>query len=130
MNPQISTVNQFGNAVFTCEAKAFPPPVVTWQPNGVTLTDTQPDILVTSETNTESMTTSSHLRVLFADVETTGLVTCIASTTPPQRSGVILDRDSRTTSLTILVKQYKDHVRYCIINSFCSIQEGLKSLMF
>lgn len=103
-NPLINTINRLGNAVFNCEAKAYPPPVIIWQHNGVTLTDNQPDFLIASETDTEFMTTSSLLRVLFADVEKTGLVTCIASTTPPRESGIKLDSDSRTTSLTVLGK--------------------------
>ena len=101
-NPQVNTISRSGNAVFTCKARAYPPPVIIWKHNGMTVTEDQPDYIIASETNPGSMTTSSQLRVLFADVEKTGHVTCIASTTALQQSGIKLASDNKTASLTVL----------------------------
>ena len=103
-DPRSSTISRKTNAIFICEAQGNPLPTITWQHNGETVTDTQPDYLVTPNKNESSMTATSQLRIFFADVDKSGQVTCIASATPPRASGITLDSDDRTTSLTVLGK--------------------------
>lgn len=61
-----------------------------------------PDFLIDATKDDESMSTKSHLRVLSADVDKTGEVTCIASAISPVNSMITLPSDNVTASLTVL----------------------------
>ena len=69
--------------------------------NGRTVTDRHPDYLV-SPNNEGSDTVTSDLRIFSAIVDKTGDITCIASTSTPEDSGITLANHNASTSLTVL----------------------------
>ena len=103
-DPQSSTIRQSTNAIFICQAQGYPLPTIIWQHNGENVTDNQSDYLITPSNNVSIMTTTSKLRIFFADVKKSGQVTCIASANAPMGSGITLASDHRSTSLTVLGK--------------------------
>ena len=107
-SPRASTVRRSGNAIFTCSVQAHPRPTIVWHHNGFTVTENQPDYLITQDTSTRdtrsSMMATSKLRILSTAVDNTGNVTCTASADAPQGSGITLVSDSQSASLTVLGK--------------------------
>lgn len=101
--PLEDTVRQGANAIFSCKAEGHPLPTISWQHNGRAVADGHRDFLVSTNSDGSGRAhVTSELRILSANVDKTGYLTCVTSASSPTDSGISLISQTASTSVTVL----------------------------